>query len=280
MAETAVIERLLEEVEAFPDPAARQTATDLVTALLELYGEGLGRVVELVAERDDGELAAALAADDLVAHLLLLHGLHPLPVEERVRQALDDVRPYLESHGGDVELLDVQDGVVRLRLQGSCNGCPSSAATLKLAIEDAIHQAAPDIERVAAEGAVEEPEPPPLLQLEVTPAVQRRRSWTSIDGMPELSDGAQVLEAVGGEDVLFLRLDGRVFAYRPDCPGCGGSLADAALSGTELACPGCGHRYDVRRAGRCLDAPQLHLDPVPLLPAADGRVKVAAGSAA
>jgi Fe-S cluster biogenesis protein NfuA/nitrite reductase/ring-hydroxylating ferredoxin subunit len=201
-------------------------------------------------------------------------------VEERVRQALDDVRPYLESHGGDVELLDVQDGVVRLRLQGSCQGCPSSAATLKLAIEDAIHQAAPDVERVAAEGAVAEPEPAPLLQLEVTPAVGHRRAWTSIDGMPELTDGAHLLEAVGGEEVLFLRLDGRVFAYRPGCPGCGESLADAALSGTELACPRCGHRYDVRRAGRCLDAPQLHLDPVPLLPAADGRVKVAAGSAA
>jgi Fe-S cluster biogenesis protein NfuA/nitrite reductase/ring-hydroxylating ferredoxin subunit len=282
MPETAVIERLLEEVESFPDPAARQTATDLVTALLDLYGDGLGRVVALVADRDDdGELAAALAADELVAHLLLLHGLHPQPVEVRVRGALDDVRPYLESHGGNVELLGVRDGVVHLQLEGSCKGCPSSAATLKLAIEDAIHQAAPDIQRVEAEGAVAPPAPPvsSLIQLEVTPAVQRR-AWTSIDGMPELADGARVLEAVGGAEVLFLRLDGRVFAYRPACPGCGESLADAGLSGTELACARCGHRYDVRRAGRCLDAPQLHLDPVPLLPAAEGRVKVAAGPAA
>lgn len=183
MAETADIERLLEEVEALPDPAARQTATALATALLDLYGEGLARVVEVVAQRDDdGELAAALAGDDLVAHLLLLHGLHPEPVQRRVRQALLEVRPYLESHGGDVELLSVEDGVVRLALNGSCKGCPSSAATLKLAIEDAIRRVAPDVERVEAEGAVE---PRSLLQLGVTPAVARRCELPADDAMAE-----------------------------------------------------------------------------------------------
>ena len=81
--------------------------------------------------------------DELVSHLLLLHGIHPVPVEARVRAALEEVRPYLESHGGDVELVAVEDGVVRLRMEGSCSGCPSSAMTLKLAIEDAIHKARP-----------------------------------------------------------------------------------------------------------------------------------------
>jgi Fe-S cluster biogenesis protein NfuA len=182
MAETADIERLLEEVERLPDLAARQTATALASALLDLYGEGLARVVDVVAEHDrDGELAAALSADELVAHLLLLHGLHPEPVEARVRQALVEVRPYLESHGGDVELLGVEDGVVRLALNGSCKGCPSSAATLKLAIEDAIGRVAPDVERVVAEGAVE---PPSLLQLEVMGATARRCP-SAVDAMAE-----------------------------------------------------------------------------------------------
>jgi Fe-S cluster biogenesis protein NfuA/nitrite reductase/ring-hydroxylating ferredoxin subunit len=280
MADTAVIERLLEEVEGLPDATARRAATDLATALLDLYGEGLAHVVEVVAERDrDGELAAALAGDELVSHLLLLHGLHPEPVAARVRRALVEVRPYLESHGGDVELLGIEEGVVRLRLSGSCKGCPSSAATLQLAIEDAIRRAAPDVDRVEAEGAVAPPAPAPL-QLEVTPAAAARRAWTAVDALPELADGARALQDVGGGEVLFLRLDGRVFAYRPACPGCGGSLGDGALRGTELTCPGCGHRYDVRRAGRCVDAAQLHLEPVPLLPGADGGLKVAAGSAA
>ena len=71
-----------------------------------------------------------------MASLLLVHGLHPYDVETRVARALDGVRPYLGSHGGDVELLGVtDDGVVRLRLLGSCDGCPSSSVTLKLAVE-------------------------------------------------------------------------------------------------------------------------------------------------
>ena len=66
-----------------------------------------------------------------------------MPVRERVLGALDEVRPYLATHGGGVELLDVSDGVVRLRLEGSCNGCPSSALTLQSAVDEAIMRAAP-----------------------------------------------------------------------------------------------------------------------------------------
>lgn len=163
----ARVEHLLERLEGLPDPAARETATEVAQALLELYGEGLGRIVEVLAERDDGTLAEALADDELVAHLLLLHGLHPVPVEERVRGALQSVLPYLESHGGNVELLGVEEGVAHLRLEGSCSGCPSSAMTLELAIEEAIFKVAPDVDEVRAEGAVAPAAPASgLLQLE------------------------------------------------------------------------------------------------------------------
>lgn len=144
----ADVERLLGEVEQLPDPLARQTATALIQALVELYGAGLERIVGQVDAYDDGRIARGLAADELVAHLLLLHGLHPVPLERRVRDALDQVRPYLDSHGGDVELLGIDGASVRLRLRGSCSGCPSSTITLKLAIENAIHKLAPEIEGV------------------------------------------------------------------------------------------------------------------------------------
>ena len=81
----------------------------------------------------------------------------------RIDALLDEVRPYLAAHGGGVELLGIEEGVVRLRLQGVCNGCPSSAVTLKLAVEEAIERAAPDIERIEAEGEVA----PGLLQIEI-----------------------------------------------------------------------------------------------------------------
>jgi Fe-S cluster biogenesis protein NfuA/nitrite reductase/ring-hydroxylating ferredoxin subunit len=281
----ARVESLLEELEARPETETRETATELVQALLDLYGEGLGRIVDVLAERDDGTLADALADDELVAHLLLLHGLHPVPVEERVRGALESVLPYLESHGGNVQLLGVEDGVVHLRLEGSCSGCPSSSMTLKLAIEDAIFKVAPDVEEVRAEGAVPSAAPQPgLLQLEVVqPAVAPSVSpgaWAMAGGMPQLSSGGVLLKEVSGESVLFLRPNERIYAYRPGCPGCVGSLEEASLRANELTCPACGNRYDVLRAGRCLDAPQLHLEPVPLLIDDAGLVKVALGMVA
>jgi Fe-S cluster biogenesis protein NfuA len=140
---------------------------ELVQGLVELYGEGLARIVA-----HDPACVAGVADDEVVSYLLLLHGLHPVPVEERVLRALAEVRPYLSQHGGDVELLGIEGGVARLRLQGTCNGCASSTATLKLAIEDAIQRAAPDVESVEAEGAVA----PGLLQIEMAcpPAIHDR----------------------------------------------------------------------------------------------------------
>jgi len=202
-----------------------------------------------------------------------------------VRGALEGVLPYLESHGGNVQLIGVEEGVVRLRLEGSCAGCPSSSMTLKLAIEDAIFKAAPDVEEVSAEGAVEEATPPSgLLQLEVVkPAAAPSLApgtWAMAGGMPQLSSGGVLLKEVSGEEVLFLRPSERVYAYRPSCPGCSASLQDASLRANELTCASCGNRYDVLRAGRCLDSPQLHLQPVPLLVDDSGLVKVALGAVA
>jgi Fe-S cluster biogenesis protein NfuA len=149
------IESLIHEVERFPDPKAREHTREIIQAILDLHGAGLERVLEKVAEAGGTglEIIDALAGDDLVGSLLLLYGLHPQDTETRVRQALDKVRPYLRSHGGNVELLGVVQGVVRLRMQGSCQDCPSSAATLKGAIEEAIYDKAPDVTAIEVEEA-------------------------------------------------------------------------------------------------------------------------------
>jgi Fe-S cluster biogenesis protein NfuA/nitrite reductase/ring-hydroxylating ferredoxin subunit len=274
------VEALIDQVESLPDRVARETALEMVGALLDLYGEGLARTLTPL---DDGK-RRELAEDALVAHLMLLHDLHPVPVEDRVREALDEVRPYLDSHGGGVELVAVEEGVVRLRMHGSCDGCPSSAMTLKLAIEDAIHKAAPDVVEVDAEGvsAPAAPPGPTLLQLEVSDAVrgpEPAEAWVTAGGLPELSGGGTLVKPVAGEDVLFIMIEGTPYAYRPSCPGCAEGLESAVLQAAELACSGCGHRFDIRRAGRCLDQPELYLEPVPLLVDDSGLVKVALGTA-
>jgi Fe-S cluster biogenesis protein NfuA/nitrite reductase/ring-hydroxylating ferredoxin subunit len=276
------LEALLGEIESLDEPA-RTTALETVQALLDLYGEGLTRIVDHVADVDDGKLAAAFVEDELVSHLLLLHDLHPASVEERIARALDEVRPYLQSHGGNVELLGIEEGVAHLRLVGSCDGCPSSSLTLRLAVEDAVQKAAPEIERIEAEGVSE----PPTAVIPVasigrlapprqgTGRPTNGSAWAVAGALRELSSGGVALKEVSGEPVLFVALDGSFYAYRHLCPGCGDSLAEAALEGSELACGGCGRRFDVRGAGRCLDDPELYVEPIPLLTSETGIVKVA-----
>ncbi len=149
------IEQLLDELEAAADPRSLERAEELLRLVSDLYSAGLERVVELAGAEAPG-LLDKFAADDLVASLLLVSGLHPEPLEQRVEGALTRVRPLLASHGGDVELLDVDEAAstVRLRLLGSCDGCPSSAVTLSSAVEQTILEAAPEI------GSVELVEPP------------------------------------------------------------------------------------------------------------------------
>jgi Fe-S cluster biogenesis protein NfuA len=150
------VQDLLGSLDEIADPVAQQRVQELVGAVLELYGAGLDRILGVV--NDAGEpglpIRDALLDDGIVASLLLIHGLFPVPLEERVTEALDSVRPFLASHGGNVKLLSVEDGIARLELQGSCNGCPSSAATLEHALREAIDAAAPDLLGLEVEGAV------------------------------------------------------------------------------------------------------------------------------
>ena len=154
------IERRLAELRARADPRAFDQAVELLQLFGELYGEGLAHVMQLV-ETHAPDLVPHLLADELLASLLLANGLHPDDLSVRITTALDKVRPFLAGHGGDVELLDIDDrvGAVRLRLLGSCDGCPSSAVTLRTTVERAIFDAAPEIVIID----VEEPTDTPIL---------------------------------------------------------------------------------------------------------------------
>jgi Fe-S cluster biogenesis protein NfuA len=150
----AAIDELVQQLEAAADPAARAASQELVSALMDLHRGALDGI--LTAIRRNGAPGAAiieqLARDDLVASVLLLYDLHPQDLETRVRNALEKSRPYLMSHGGNVELAGIDEGgVVRLRMQGTCHSCPASSVTLKLSIEQAIREAAPDVTGILVE---------------------------------------------------------------------------------------------------------------------------------
>jgi Fe-S cluster biogenesis protein NfuA len=148
------VRELQEKLDSAGDPATRELAEELVSAVVEMYGAGLERVVGLLlaAGEEGRRLALALAEEERVAALLMIHDLHPVPLLERVQSALEQVRPYMESHGGNVELLSLEQGVARISLRGSCSSCAASTVTLELAIKQALEQAAPDLEGLEVEG--------------------------------------------------------------------------------------------------------------------------------
>lgn len=270
---------------------AREQAEELVRVVTNLYGAGLERLLDIAYDSGklDEELLTRLADDDLVASLLLVHGLHPLSMQERVERALESVRPYLGSHGGDVELLDVSEaGVVQLRLLGSCDGCPSSSVTLKLAVEDAILSAAPEIESIEVQTPTETGGttliPVGALRTRLDPDGQdsEAAAWRSLAEAAELAPGAATVLGVDGRALYVCRIGGDLFAFDDRCGQCESSLRGAmpvrrlgaAAGECVLTCPRCGSHFDVRHAGAGLDRPEVHLNPLPLL-VRDGTVSVA-----
>jgi Fe-S cluster biogenesis protein NfuA/nitrite reductase/ring-hydroxylating ferredoxin subunit len=270
---------------------ARERAEELVRLVVDLYGAGLERLLEIVHEagRLDDDLLDRLAADDLVASLLAVHGLHPDGVETRVARALDGVRPYLGSHGGDVQFLGLTDaGAVRLQMLGSCDGCPSSSVTLTLAVETAVLAAAPEvtgIEVVEAPAAGRAVIPVSALRSRLADGAARGATgadWIPVPRLGALAPGQLVAVDVAGLRVVGTRVGGELYAYRDCCPRCAASLAGGTVqrrlgggaADAVLRCPACGGHYDVRHAGRGLDGTGGHLEPVPLL-VHDGLVSVA-----
>lgn len=283
------IEQLLDQLQSSVDGQAWEQVQDLVGLVTELYGGGLARVLDMAA--DDVDLRRRMAEDELVASLLVLHDLHPLGLDDRVRQAVDSVRPYLGSHGGDVEVLSIDgaEGVVLLRMLGSCDGCASSSVTLELAVQRAIEEAAPEITRIDVDGAGGEPAsdeqagaggdagPGP------TPVTLGRKpepapAMAPIYGLRALAPGRVGPLEIEGTKLIVCRVGSQLYAYRSSCPGCAAALDGAEVDGAVLRCVACGAAYDLPRAGRSLDGNATHLDPLPLIEEG-GEVRIAVAAA-
>ncbi len=251
------VETLLQRFDAFPPATgARTDAGELVRIISALYGEALARIGRTLREQLGDSAQGVLeqcCSDPLVASLMIAHGLHPVPLEERVRRAIDSVRPYMQSHKGDVEILSIDEDVVELRLHGTCDGCASSQATLKLNVERAIFAAAPEILEVRADGAV-------ASVPEILPSVSR---WSEVSAPADMRAAEVRSVHVDDVGVLLMRDAGTWYAYRDRCPICLDAVRSPQLVWPLLSCGACGHSFDVVHAGR---SPQngSALEPLPL----------------
>ena len=289
---------LVEELEQYPDTEVREKALDLVQLILELYGEALRRMMETL----DGlplkdQILSRLLGDDVVRAVLLIHGLMPVALHDRVAMALKELRPYLLSQGCDVDLVGVDDARARVRLMRSGKGAPP-VAVLQKELEKALVEAAPDLAGVDVEGMAEQIEAtakaaallgrlaapaqnnaPPAVNL-----VQIKRAsalpppggtWVSVVRAIGFEEGKLKVISHADVNLLVCKIGGEFYAYRNACAAePSRPLNDALYESPMLTCSCHGYRYDLRRAGVCVEKPELRLASLPLK-VEDDKVKVA-----
>lgn len=156
---------LAEQLAEHADPTVSETAVELLDWIDVFHANGVGRLVEMIREWRGEVLLEAVASDPVAGQLLQAYGLGDSSdvgaARVAVQAALADVRPYLHSHGGDMEAVHIADGVVRLKLHGSCDGCTASDATILGQVEAALRTHWIDFRRVEVEEMTAEPHPPP-----------------------------------------------------------------------------------------------------------------------
>jgi Fe-S cluster biogenesis protein NfuA len=152
-AHTERIERLVQHISGLKDEDARTTALELLQSTMDLHGAVVSRIVEVLSSSESGRASLSkLGNDPLICGLLVLYGVHPVALEERVARAIENVLPQLRKHSGSAELIGVSGAVVRVKIQSSGHGCGSSPDALKSTVEQAILEAAPEVVEVVAEG--------------------------------------------------------------------------------------------------------------------------------
>ena len=170
------LEDLLVAVDQLDEPARGQVLS-LLDGIDALHRHALARLAASVGPE---RVERARAQEPAVAWLLEAYSVG---VDERAaaEAALDDVRPYLHSHGGDVTVLAARDGVVRVKLSGACSGCTASTITLRRGVEEALRDHLPGFAAMEVEeddAAAHPPPGPTLLQLEDPPALLTIESFT------------------------------------------------------------------------------------------------------
>lgn len=245
------------------EPAAQTAAAELKQAIEAFHKLALTTIVRRLKQDPRGkELLLELVEDPVVYALLVMHGIVRADPLTRARRVLDGARPYMQSHGGDAELVDVRDGVAYVRLHGSCNGCSLSAFTLRKHVEEALLREVPEITRLEV---VNDQATPAILRAEAQEAPAIEKGWLRGPAVAEVPPGQMVSVATERGSVLIVNLANRLSAYRNACAHQGRPLDGGMLdsdAGT-LTCPWHGFCFDVQ-SGECLTAPQAQLEPFPL----------------
>lgn len=260
---TVALDRLDDLVAAFeqhPDEIVQAHAFELLRCVDAVHRAGLQRIADLL--RIAG-LERRAVEDPEVRLLFDLYDLGEGGASARADAVLQSVRPYIESHGGRLEIVEAEAGVVTVRLSGACQGCSGSAATLRHVVEQALREGLPDFVRMEVVGAVPEPAAGFVPRGSLLLPRRPRLTWHDAVRADEVPVGGTRAVTVAKERVLIMNLAGEMYAYRNACPGTPLPLDDARVTDGAIECPWHGCRFDVR-GGRRLDADGPGLGVVPI----------------
>ena len=280
------LDELVQEFEAMPFPQVREAVFDLLQAVDALHRVGLRRMLGVLDEHDGGASIAHAAEDPVVRMLLTLYDLLPSDPRAQVETALSTIRPYIHSHGGEVEVLDVTNGVVHLRLAGSCGGCAGSATTLKRGVETALREGFPGFAGIRVHDPMAKPAPAttnfiPLTQIGRSSAPTAQRTppvFTEVARIEDVPSGTLKEVTVNGVRALLANVAGEIYAMAAACPGSMAPLGLGAFNPPVLVCPWHNEAFDVRTGKRVdgQDQPVLEVLPVAVR---DGVISVAVDAA-
>lgn len=241
-------------------------AFDMREAVEAFHKEGLSRILRAIAEHERGdEILARLASDPFAQTLVQMHGLVKPGIEARIQEGLIDARPWLREHGGDVEFVERDGGVVRVRLSGSCTDCTLAPLTLKEAVFNAVKRKAPEIERIELyEDPVREPADAPASPGE--DFVHPGEGWEVGPEIEHLPESVTMRFDTSKRSILIHKRGPSIRTYANECPHRGlaldGGLHDGSRCEGELTCPWHGWRFDLD-SGDCVHLGDARLLPIP-----------------
>ena len=245
------------------EPMQQGVLSALKTGIEELNAEAFKRLIR--ALKGDAASAAALSTavrDPLVYQVLRFHGLVKEPLEHRVARALDEVRPSLKQHGGDVELVAIKfPDTVEVRLIGSCQSCPSSGETLSEGVEKSIKALCPEITTVnrVSRGASEAAPGGVQVVHFISPFARTQDAgWVDVCALADLVDGAVATRTVEGRAVLLYRHGDVLSCLDNACAHMGLPLDKGLVEDGTLRCPHHGFVY-LLETGECLTVPEVQL---------------------
>lgn len=258
----ARIQALEAQVSSFSE-AERDTVNALRLSIDALNKEAFARLIRAL-KSNPAALSAMKEAisDELVYTVLRHHELIKPALAERIEKALATVRPFLESHGGDVELIAVEPpDSVTIRLKGACGNCPASELTLKEGVEKAIKEECPEIVEIKRASSLPGgrcASSGPAIAFISPFADQSDTGWlfaADFDAVPDAGVGAFDVE---GRSILLSRFGEKITCYENACAHMGMPLDGGEFKDGILTCPHHQFQYDLE-SGECLTAPEVQL---------------------